>query len=225
MAKKIIIPDSLTHLSAVITARLGSKTYTVGLSGLAANTRYQLYIIPGGTLVYSTNEHSVGPSGQTSWVLVGSFYSTAQAVPVFGSFIRDIMGVPQTEEYTWVPTVAGLGSGSGTVVYATTKRIGGDVHLRMRFDKDGTSGTGGALVTFTPPANTTFGGVSSPFVGVGESSISLNGFNMAMNGSDPIYFYNGGSFLVGSAFTSGRNLIGNINYPVLGWNNTPIAYL
>lgn len=221
----VMIPDDISHLSGTISVRFGTKTYTLVLSTLSSNTRYQIYLVPGGTLVSSTNENSVGPAGYTSWILVGSFYSTSQTVPVFGSFIRDLFGVPETEEYAWVPTVSGLGSGSGTLVYSRMKRIGPEVLLRLRYDKDATSGTGSALVTFTQPSNVQFNGISTPYVGVGESSISTNGWNIAVNSIDNIYFYNGGSFLLGSSFVSGRNLIGVITYPVFGWSNTPIAYL
>lgn len=221
----VMIPDDISHLSGTISVRFGTKTYTLVLSTLSSNTRYQIYLVPGGTLVSSTNENSVGPAGYASWILVGSFYSTSQTVPVFGSFIKDLFGVPETEEYAWVPTASGLGSGSGTFVYSRMKRIGADVTLRMRFDKDVTAGTGAALVTFSPPSNVIFNGASEPYVGIGESNINTNGWNMAANTIDGIYFYNGGSLFTGSSFVASRNLIGFITYPVTGWSNTPIAYL
>ena len=92
-AKKFLVPDSLSHSAGVISAVFGSTTYSVTLSGLGSNTIFYLYIVPGGTLVFSTNVNSVGPAGQTSWILVGAFMSTGNSPVAFGSFIN-IDGVP-----------------------------------------------------------------------------------------------------------------------------------
>lgn len=220
--RNVLIPNSLTHSSGIITAIFSGKSYQVILGTLAANARYQLYIVPGGNLIYSTNENSVGPTGYTSWFLVGSFYSTDQTVPVFGSFIRDLFSTPETEAYFWNATVTGLGTGSGSYTYRTIKRSGSDLILNLRFDKDGSAGTGAATVTFAQPTNTTVGG--TPVVGTGISNINSNNWSIATNNSG-IYFYNGGGIFVGSQFTGGQFIIGTLIYPVVGWDNTPIAYL
>lgn len=102
--RKHLVPDSLTHSSGIITAIFGSKVYQTILSGLTANTRYQLYLIPNGTMVFSANENSVGPSGQTSWLLVGSFYSNGVGSVGFGAFIKDVASNPESETWDWTPS-------------------------------------------------------------------------------------------------------------------------
>jgi hypothetical protein len=49
------------------------------------------------------------------------------------------------------PTVANLGTGSGTVV-GKWRRVGDSMELYIMFTKDGSSGTGSASVSFTTPA-------------------------------------------------------------------------
>lgn len=95
-AKKFLIPDNLTHAAGTISAVFGSATYSVALSSLGANSLYYLYIVPGGTLVFSANPNSLGPMGYTSWMLVGAFMSTGNSPVVFGSFIN-IDGVPTSD--------------------------------------------------------------------------------------------------------------------------------
>lgn len=65
---------------------------------LTAVTRYQIYAVVDSSNVVlriSTNENSVGPSGFTSWKLVGSFYSDGLSSVGFGDFVN-ITGTPET---------------------------------------------------------------------------------------------------------------------------------
>lgn len=71
-----LVPDSLTYGGGVVTAVINGKTYQLTLPALTANIRYQLYLVPGGTLVLSTNENSAGPVGYSNWILVGSLWSS-----------------------------------------------------------------------------------------------------------------------------------------------------
>lgn len=105
-----LIPDSISHSGGIITAIIGSASYTVTISGLAANTRYQLYLTPGGSLVYSVNENSVGP-GTSQWVLVGCFYSNY--LSSFGGFVN-IEGRPVSEEIVNGPVAWQGSSGNPT---------------------------------------------------------------------------------------------------------------
>lgn len=93
---------------------------SVALPTMTANTRYQVYaVISGGDviLVISQNENSVGPSGYTSWKLVGSFYSNGLLSVAFGSFVN-IVGVPQTSNVVpYTPTLVGSG---GTITNVGT---------------------------------------------------------------------------------------------------------
>lgn len=91
---------ALSHSSGVITlaaSRLtigGQQYVTSSLNRtistdvtMTANTRYQIFAVVSGGVVslrISTNENSVGPSGFSSWKLVGSFQSNR--LSVFGSF-------------------------------------------------------------------------------------------------------------------------------------------
>lgn len=79
-------PNISLAANAVVT--IGGQQYTltsaasIALSGLTANTRYQVYaVVTSGavSLVYSINENSVGPVGYSSWKLVGSFLSNGSS--------------------------------------------------------------------------------------------------------------------------------------------------
>ena len=107
---------SINMTSSILT--IGGLQYdtegsrSVVLPAMSANTRYQIYaVISGGDveLVVSQNENSVGPSGYTSWKLVGSFYSNGLASVAFGSFVN-IVGTPQTQQpIDYTPTLVGSG--------------------------------------------------------------------------------------------------------------------
>lgn len=89
---------------------------TVALPTLTANTRYQVFaVISSGDviLVISTNENSVGPTGYTSWKLVGSFYSNGLSSVAFGSFIS-IRGSPKTGPIYFDPNINSQGLGTLT---------------------------------------------------------------------------------------------------------------
>ena len=88
-----LIPDALIENAGVISATFGSSVKTLALSGLSENTLYKLYIVPGGNLVASANNNSVGPSSYDSWLLVGAFYSNQEVTPGFGAFVN-IDGIP-----------------------------------------------------------------------------------------------------------------------------------
>lgn len=61
-----------------------------------------------------------------------------------------VSGVPASDWESYTPTVAGLGTGSGTAT-GKYRIIGDSVEIAVRFTKDGSAGTGAAAVTFTLP--------------------------------------------------------------------------
>lgn len=77
-------------------------TLVAALPTLAANNRYQIFaVLNAGNveLRISQNENSQGPTGFSTYKLVGSFYANGLTVPSFGSFIRDLKGCPKTDTF------------------------------------------------------------------------------------------------------------------------------
>lgn len=110
---QILLEDkigALSHSSGVITlaaSRLtigGQQYVTSSLNRtistdvtMAANSLYMVYAVQSGGVVdlrVSANVNSSGPSGFTSWKLVGAFYSNGSSA--LGSFVN-IEGVPKTD--------------------------------------------------------------------------------------------------------------------------------
>lgn len=147
-----MIPNSLSHSAGIITALIGSTTYSCTLSGLVANTRYQLYVVPGSTtLQFSTRENSLGPLGFTSWILIGSFYSNGLSSVTFGSFIN-IDGVPKTmnavvTQVTWSIT------GFTIQPVMAWERHGRNWAFTTGFQKDGSAGVGAVGLKLDLPTN------------------------------------------------------------------------
>lgn len=94
---------TISLASSVLT--IGGQQYSGALSRLiatdvtmTANTLYMIYaVINSGNmeLRISANVNSVGPSGFTSWKLVGAFYTNGLSPIAFGSFVN-IQGTPST---------------------------------------------------------------------------------------------------------------------------------
>lgn len=114
-----------------------------------------------------------------------------------------------TDPIFWVPTVAGLGAGSGTVstanTYYTTNGINATACLR--FTKDGTNGTGSAPVTFTLPSGMT---VNSSTIAVG-ASFNANSSLALTNGF--LQFFASGNGTTGTSFTAGSTFHGCVTFP------------
>lgn len=230
--KPWMVPDSLTHNAGTITAIFGLTTYSVILSGLVANTRYQLYLVPGGTLVYSTNEHSIGPAGYTSWILIGSFYANGETSVLFGSFVS-IDEEPHTDN--WVRfTLQKLGFTTSTD-NCRWKRKGRDMILKYfwvfnaaptgtlypempfspdpaEFDYSGNDGHVGTATGNNGPAASYHGHI--------QTVLSNNRLRIVTNAGNewaagvPIAWGNGN-----------RVSMHTFPIPILGWNATPIKDL
>lgn len=73
------------------------------------------------------------------------------------------------EDVSNPPLPTGLGSGSGTWIYYKTRRVGSNLEISARFNKDGTAGTGTTNVAFSLPySNITI-----------DSSINTAGFALS----------------------------------------------
>lgn len=245
--RKHLIPDSLTHNAGTITAVFGTKVYTTVLSGLAANTRYQLYLIPNGTMVFSINENSVGPSGQTSWFLVGSFYATGNVTPVWGTFVN-IEGSPNSRP--WFGGLTQLSqSGGGFITKGGTidideviyTRMGAQIKIEWSHSKTGAGGSapGGNWEydtnTYFPTDNSLIPGITQEDTvnGLAQVTTAGDGRNLHTyynNNNKWSFRYTTPSNTIASNTThpyaaGSFRLGGNWIYPVQAFGVTPIKDL
>lgn len=211
--KPWMVPDSLTHNAGTIAAVFGSTIYSVILSGLVANTRYQLYIVPGGTLVFSVNEHSVGPAGYTSWILVGSFYTNY--TPAFGAF-ENISGPRISVSVSYqatVTTAVGVNIAYGTKITDTVNGWNGSQYAvavpgKYRWSSHGFFGMGagasGRLALHK-------GGVLNRYLG-GYDNAPAGGSNHTWTGEVPIDCLAGDIISVRSSGGVGPTLFGTSDF-------------
>lgn len=174
-----MIPSALSHNAGIITALIGSTTYSCTLSGLVANTRYQIYVVPGSTtLQFSTRENSLGPLGFTSWILIGAFLTNNLSPVGFGGFFNSVDGMPETDWFTLNNTIGGLLIGSTTnPTYGTVqtniakgKRIGREFHLHWDYKQTaaGANGTGAYYIICPHPVDYTYHKASNAHTWSGE---------------------------------------------------------
>lgn len=213
---------------------------------MSANSLYMVYAVRNGgntELRISSNVNSVGPSGFTSWKLIGAFYSNGLVSVAFGSFVS-IDGRPVSSAWAVDPQMGSTQS-SGTLM---TTGTGGDAQCRAQRDGDkvrlyyyigrgtsgGTTGTGNPYL-FPLPTNLASGG--SLWIGDGA------GYFAAINGYQTltaISFGTGvGLMIEGNGSYVGQNvptanwwtalantfLIIDVYIPIAGWSNTPIKDL
>lgn len=246
----VMIPDDISHSAGTISVRFGTKTYTLVLSTLSSNTRYQIYLVPGGTLVSSTNENSVGPAGYTSWILVGSFYSNGLASVGFGSFI-DVINEPATRnQIFFTPLVQGFVRANAHLESALWSRDKGLVKIDYNYRHVVSTGAStSSNMRWRVPGNLT---IDESYILGSNPAVRHNGTANAVFGG--IYClgvstYYGSDYVTINVLPSGptanvastadllnTNVLpmgGNsaqvysfkIELPVVGWSNTPIAYL
>lgn len=220
---------------------------------MTANGLYMVYavVVAGNVeLRISANVNSVGPSGGfTRWGLVGAFYATGDAVPVFGSFVN-IDGVPHTKNVfssgvMRITTDAGVwNKGAITKDVTTLERDGAAAILRISFSM----GAGGSQANgnnlWQPPTNIVFdqsqydpsGTAYANAIGSGYVTSSATGKNGDFFGSSSA----GGSFGFMFDQPSGSNNLssfgsqpnsplfncgGTIRFPVSGWSNIALKDL
>lgn len=168
--------DRLTNLShssgtvfmpagAVLT--IGGLQFTtdaqksVSLPAMSANLRYQIFAVRSGNdvaLVVSINENSVGPTGYTSWRLVGSLH--ANETGAFGSFLN-ITNKPESQSaVTHTPVISHLTGGITNIT------------VSGQWKRDGSKLVGRGIITFST--------TSAAFNGI-EVAMPTN---LVMNSSD-----------------------------------------
>lgn len=215
--KKYMIPDSLTQAAGTIYAVFGSTTYFVSLIGLVASTRYQLYLVPGGTLVYSTNENSTGPAGYTSWILVGCFLTNNLASPGFGAFVS-IEGVPESDFFTLDTTIGnnflrceagGNPSYGGTVFNINRcRRKGRELFWEWYYKQTSAGSAGGGDYTFKCPFTPDLLQYKNAASEAGLGHVGLTQFNEITSGTykgvNTMYFYAPNTDRIGG-YVTGHN--------------------
>lgn len=132
------------------------------------------------------------------------------------------------------PIVTGLGSGSGTFQEARYRRVGGVMHLRVAFTKDGTAGSGGGGVGFSLPPGFSGDAFVAPGAELGQ------GYTRSVNTSTldiPLIVRGGAGFTSFDLMktnspgnnVSGGDILANavISFeawvPILGWSSPVIV--
>lgn len=221
-----------------------TPTLNVSLSGLTANTLYMVYVVMTGPtsfqLVVSGNYNSVGPAGYTKWKLVGAFY--ADGALSLGSFIDNLYDRPTTVDRMSY-SVSWTGSTNPAIVngtlLSTWGRDGETLALEIAMVAGSSTTFGSGQWNFTGPSAFTFN--TSKITGYGTSSATVGtaymndntvafyiGLTVVINTNQVRIHVNGGAAVGATTpFTWGNtdNLTLNAKIPVLGWSNTPIAYL
>lgn len=141
----IVGPDKLGALTesggtislAASTITLGGQQYRTSTLNVAAvnatnnNLRYIYVVLSSGSpaLIISDNVNSVGPTGYTSWKLVGAFYSDGLGNP-FGSFVN-IEGAPNSSFIRTPTATANISFGSGGSLSCSWARMGSKMILNI----------------------------------------------------------------------------------------------
>ena len=133
---------------------------------LAANTLYMIYMVLNSgvpELRISTNYNSVGPSGFTSWGLVGAFYSNGVTGSIaLGSFVN-INGSPETDFISYTPTTTNISVGNGNLRFIY-RRIGNLIKIKGMVSFGSTTSFTGRIA-FSIPSNTSMDVSSGQVVG------------------------------------------------------------
>lgn len=217
------------------------STLTVAMPTLVANNRYQVYAVASSgaaILVISQNENSMGPAGYDSWKLVGSFYANGLSSVGFGSFVT-ITGKPSTGLVSYLPVVTNLGAATG-LISGLYERDGVNCKVQIKLFQNGIAGTGGSTVSFSTPINAPINLTALQFVqnnlknyaqtyGVEiATQFFISGCALLANGSGAsvvIEDLGTGGAYSGSAFTATSEASIEVEFPVIGWSNTPIEDL
>lgn len=225
---------------------------SVALPSLSANSRYQVFAVQTAgvvSLVISTNENSTGPSGRSSWKLVGSFYSDGNASVGFGSF-ANIEGAPTADWVNYTPTITGSTSNpsKGTILMdqAFWRRIGDSMQIRYQYRQTSAGGAGSGAYYFSLPsgysaglAKTHYGPTltgsmtgaagTAEITGGGANPLLLGAVQLASPttfgvyyGTDAVATTYWGSGTTGNFSTTNLEFSLILQVPISGWSNTPI---
>lgn len=228
---------------------------SVALPTMTANTRYQIYaVVSGGDviLVVSQNENSVGPSGYSSWKLVGSIYSNGLASVGFGSFVN-ITGCPKTSSIDSGPisitgSITNPTKGTINTDSSSWHRDGDLIVYRMQFEQSAAGAGGSGDYRFSLPLNINANAISyvnpltvsyGVFSGRLASGIDHYVGHVSLIDSTRMIAYiqfqresgtsQGGGIVSSTVASLGVASIqygmNNIRIPVQGWSNTAIEDL
>lgn len=209
---------------------------------MTANSLYMVYAVRNGgniELRISSNVNSAGPSGFTSWKLIGAFYANGLVSVAFGAFIKDINSAPESESWNWTPTGAWT---SNISYFGKARRSKEFVEMEIYAVCSGAPSPNVQLF-FNNPTNLTTdtsklpNGVSNFYYAGGwtgqDNGVNSRGGLVQLLGGTmyPYYFAGGTSTVDGvnltTPFTWGNldAMTATLRIPVVGWDATPIKDL
>lgn len=212
-----------------------TTTLSIALPAMSANTRYQVFaVLSGGSpaLVISQNENSVGPSGATSWKLLGSLYSNGMSPVTFGSFVS-AEGVPQSE---WIRFLSTKTNFTTSAEYCFWRLIGDSVEYKYMYVLN--AAPTGTIYISTPsgqvPDGTKFdltandGHVGQVTLNDGSASANYHGHIQPSNLSGTFRIVNSSgqnewNASIPASLGNADRFSGVINLiPIVGFSNIPI---
>lgn len=237
--RKHLVPDTLTHSAGVISAVFGSKTYTIAVGTPTANALNYLYLVVGSgttTLVQSLSAPSVYRLSAPTAILIGAYYATASATPIFGAFVT-IEGAPTTVGAVDDPTGnLGLVTGFSTATMSVYKwnRIGATLLVNFRADSATGNGATAALalpigttqIVYGSGAVGTYAGQNGSgnagggsIIGTGGSIVNFSGPNLTGSAVS----VHTGTQVAGAAGSA--VVTGNFRVDIAQWSSTPLKDL
>ena len=240
-----LAPSILTIGGQQFTTSTLTRAITTDVT-ITQNQRYQIYAVQTGGVVslkFSANENSAGPSGYTSWKLVGSFYANGISTPAFGSFVN-IDSTPETE---WMAfegiVVASSNPTKGTISSEkfSWRRIGDSIQIFWDTVYTSAGSAGSGNYSYTLPSsltvNTSKFGTSGNWVNMHCGTFSINSSGVpttligyiVINGIASLgatsYHGNILSSGYGAYSDSAHNLSFKAELPISGFTITPIKDL
>ena len=236
--------------SAPIQVTVGGKGYyltsglSTTLSGLTAGTTYAVYLVPVSgslSLVVSANMNSVGPTGYTSWKLVGGVIADSSST---GLAIANVNGVPSTDPKAFTSTLSLFGNG---VIVASQSRRGKFIKIIGTLVVGSSAPTG--IFSFSLPSG--LGADYSTWAlglinadshqGVGTAHTYAAGKHFTANvirnstSANTFYFYGDATAFGGPSgdwtstvpitWASPNAIEFELEVPISGWSSTPLINL
>lgn len=202
-----------------------TSNLTVAYPSLTANNLYMIYAVQTAgvvSIVISQNLNSVGPTGFSSWKLVGAFYSNGLNSVAFGSFIT-IEGTPTSSDIFYTPIFTGLGV--AVPIYIAWKRVGQDIKILGRVTNGTvTGGTAGVSL----PANLTCSTATEVVCGIFGSQGSVGNGALVFSTTDGGLHFGTGNWQVlatGTQMATGGFTSFEGTLPITGWSSVPLKDL
>lgn len=257
----------LSHSAGVITLTassaspawltIGGQQYRVTSSlsrtiatdvAIAANTLYMIYAVLNSGVVemrITTAVNSVGPSGFTSWKLIGAFQANGLTSVAFGSFVN-IDGPPRFGPVAFTPRIESQQSNNlitlnptGSVAATGTyQRTGTQITIRVGF-RNGSGGTAtadinGPLYISGPPNLNNSGDATDGEIGnrLGEMNLVVYTVSKTYYGLYAIYsafkmtpVKPNGAIMNVTDIIANAAISANWSMTVNEWSNTPLKDL